>query len=105
MKTTRLKRRASRLVFCSLSLAAIAALLMSASVVLAQVSSAFDLSWHVIGSGGGQMGGPDHSIAGTIGQPVVGTMGSSGHALCSGFWCGFPAEYRAYLPLVLRNAP
>jgi hypothetical protein len=74
-------------------------------VALAQVSAAFDLSWHVIGSGGGQMGGPGHTIAGTIGQPTVGTMGGSGHALCSGFWCGIPAEYRVYLPLILRNSP
>jgi len=73
-------------------------------VALAQVSAAFDLSWHVIGSGGGQMGGPRHTVAGTVGQPVIGTMGG-GHALCSGFWCGIPAEYRVYLPLTLRNAP
>ena len=83
----------------------LAACLALVTPVLAQVSATFDLSWHVIGSGGGQMGGPGHTIAGTIGQPTVGTMGGSGHALCSGFWCGIPAEYRVYLPLTLRNAP
>lgn len=104
MKTTRLKHRASRFISYGLSLAAIAALLTSTSVALAQVSAAFDLSWHVVGSGGGQMGGPGHSIAGTIGQPVVGTMGGSGHTLCSGFWCdGGAVEHRIYLPLVVRD--
>jgi len=78
--------------------------LAAQDVALAQVSAAFDRSWHVIGSGGGQMGGPRHTVAGTVGQPVIGTMGG-GHALCSGFWCGIPAEYRVYLPLTLRNAP
>jgi len=104
MKATRLTHRASRFVSCGLSLAAIAVLLASASVALAQVSAAFDLSWHVIGSGGGQMGGPGHTIAGTIGQPVVGTMGGSGHDLCSGFWCGRGAvQHRVYLPLAVRD--
>jgi hypothetical protein len=83
----------------------LAACLALAAPVLAQVSAAFDLSWHVIGSGGGQMGGPRHTIAGTVGQPAIGTMGGSGHALCSSFWCGIPAEYRVYLPLVLRSSP
>jgi hypothetical protein len=73
--------------------------------VLAQVSATFDLSWHVIGGGGGQMGGSEHTIAGTIGQPVVGMMDGSGHDLCSGFWCGGAVQYRIYLPLVVRNFP
>jgi hypothetical protein len=73
-------------------------------VVLAQASANYDLSWHVIGSGGGQMGGSGHTIASTIGQPAVGTMGGSGHALCSGFWCFEAVEHRVYLPLVLRDA-
>jgi hypothetical protein len=72
---------------------------------LARVSAAFDLSWHVIGSGGGRMESARYTLQSTIGQPAVGTMDNSSHVLCSGFWCGIPAEYRVYLPLVLRNSP
>jgi hypothetical protein len=97
--------RRSRLTLYASLFAAIAVLLASASVALAQASSNYDLSWHIIASGGGQMGGSGHTIAGTIGQPVVGTMGGSGHALCSGFWCFGTVEHRVYLPLVLRDAP
>jgi hypothetical protein len=106
MSTVRLTHHASRLTVYVSLFAVIAILLASASVALAQISANYDLSWHVIAGGGGHMGGPGHTIAGTIGQPLVGPMMTgSGHALCSGFWCGLPAEYRVYLPLVLRNSP
>ncbi|MBN1814213.1 MAG: hypothetical protein JXA14_20410 [Anaerolineae bacterium] len=82
----------------------LAACLALAAPVLAQVSAAFDLSWHVIGSGGGLMESDQYTLQSTIGQPAVGTMGGSGHDLCSGFWCGGGAvQYRIYLPLVVRN--
>ena len=79
--------------------------------VLAQVSAAYDLSWHVIAGGGERMASAGHTLAGTSGQPVIGAMASSpgGHTLCSGFWCGslWPAEApqrrMVYLPLVVRN--
>jgi len=71
-------------------------------VVLAQVSANYDLSWHVIAGGGGRMAGTQHTLQGTTGQAVVGPAAGSGHTLCSGFWCGVEAEYRVYLPLVLR---
>lgn len=74
--------------------------------VLAQVSANYDLSWHVIAGGGGRMAGAQYTLQGTTGQPVTGPAASSGHTLCSGFWCGVAeTEYRVYLPLVLRSAP
>jgi hypothetical protein len=78
-------------------------LLLSVTVTLAQGS--YDLSWHVIAGGGGQMQSASHTLMSTIGQPVVGTMQSSNHNLCSGFWCRTIAEYRIYLPLVVKNYP
>jgi hypothetical protein len=85
---------------------ALAACLALALPVLAQVSSNYDLSWHVIAGGGGKMASAGHTLAGTSGQPVIGAMSSSpgGHTLCSGFWCGAAAETggQVYLPLVLR---
>jgi hypothetical protein len=76
--------------------------LAAQDVVLAQASASYDLSWHVIGGGGGRMAGAHHTLQGTAGQPVIGPTAGGGHTLCSGFWCGVEAEYRVYLPLVLR---
>ena len=76
---------------------------LGAVPVLAQISAAYDLSWHVIGGGGGRMESTGHTLQGTVGQAVTGSMGSDGHALCSGFWCDAESEYSVYLPLVLRN--
>jgi len=71
---------------------------------LAQVSANYDLAWHVVAGGGGQMTSSGHTLVGTVGQPLTGSMLSSGHTLCSGFWCGGAAvQYRVYLPVVLRN--
>lgn len=84
----------------------LAACLALTAPVLAQVSATFDLSWHVIGSGGGRMESDQYTLQSTIGQPAVGTMGGSGHDLCSGFWCsGGTVQRRIYLPLVVRNFP
>jgi hypothetical protein len=73
--------------------------------VLAQVSSNYDLWWHAIAGGGGRMesaGG--HTVLGTTGQALIGTMkAGSGHTLCSSFWCGTMEQYRVYLPLVVCN--
>jgi hypothetical protein len=76
---------------------------LGAVPVLAQLSAAHDLSWHVIGGGGGRMESGGHVLQGTVGQPATGSMVSDDHTLCSGFWCGVETEYRVYLPLVLKN--
>ena len=72
---------------------------------LAQVSANYDLRWHVVAGGGGRMesaGG--HTLIGTAGQQVVGPIASSGHTLCSDFWCGSVAARRdAHLPLIMKN--
>ena len=80
------------------------ALLLAVAPVLAQVSSNYDLSRHVIAGGGGRMASSGHVVMGTVGQAVTGITLSSQHTLCSGFWCGAAAQtqYRTYLPLVLR---
>jgi hypothetical protein len=80
-------------------------LLAVAVPALAQVSAHYDLSWHVIGGGGGEAVGAGHTLRGTVGQPLTGGMVSSGYTLCSGFWCGTVVRYRVFLPLVVRSAP
>jgi len=83
----------------------IACLLLALAVpVLAQVSSNYDLSWNVIAGGSGRMesaGG--HVVLGTAGQSLLGPMVSSGHSLCTGFWCSAAERCRVYLPLVVRS--
>jgi hypothetical protein len=106
MQDTR-HRITSRSVLILVACLALAApiLRQAQDAALAQVSAAFDLSWHVIGSGGGGMESARYTLQSTAGQPVLGSMeGSGGHTLCSGFWCS-TTEYRVYLPLVLRNSP
>ena len=84
-------------------LALVLVITLGAVPVLAQISAAHDLSWHTIGGGGGRMESGGHVLQGTVGQAVTGLMGSDGHTLCSGFWCGVEPEYRVYLPLVLSD--
>lgn len=85
------------------TLALVLVITLGAVPVLAQISAAHDLWWHVIGGGGGRMESTGHTLQGTVGQPVTGSMASDGHTLCSGFWCGVGTEYRVYLPLVLSH--
>lgn len=62
------------------------------------------IDWWVNGSGGNQMTSGTTSLAGTIAQPIVGTVsGTQGSFLCAGFWCGIGVEYRIYVPLILQG--
>ena len=71
--------------------------------VLAQVSSSYDLSRHVIAGGGGRTESAGYSLEGTIGQAVTG-QSFGGYTLCSGHWCaGADDGCAVYLPLVLRE--
>ena len=75
--------------------------------VLAQSSANYDLSWHVIAGGGGRVTSTSYALLGSTGQPLVGTMMTSGgHTLCSGFWCseegGGTVKGRTYLPLIMK---
>jgi len=81
------------------------ACLVLALPALAQVSSNYDLSWNVIAGSGGRMASPGgHTVRGTAGQPLVGTMqASSGHSLCSGYWCGMEKRYTIFMPVVVRD--
>jgi hypothetical protein len=92
-------RQVSVVIFTALILLALA------SIAFAQVSSNYDLSWHVIGGGVGRMDSTGHSLQGTLGQAVSGSMSSTGHTLCTGFWCEEAIQFEVYLPLVLRDSP
>ena len=102
MQETRKKGRSAKIVaFATVALLT----LLLALPALAQVSSNYDLSWHVIAGGGGKSAGAGHTLMGTVGQPVTGRMVSASSALCSGFWCSGAALHRIFLPLVIRLSP
>ncbi len=76
------------------------ALFLLTGAALAQ--GAPNVNWSVIGGGGGRAEAAPYALDGTVGQPIVGRVGNSPYDLCAGFWCGAAAQYRIYLPLVLR---
>jgi len=77
------------------------AFLLLASVALAQGTPT--INWSVIGGGGGHAEAAPYALDGTLGQPIVGLATGPSVSLCAGYWCGAAAQYRVYLPLVLRN--
>jgi len=81
----------------------LAALLLLASVALAQFGDGYDLTWSTVDGGGytWSEGGP-YSLGGTIGQPDAGVLSGGGYTLAGGFWGGAAVRYGVYLPLVLR---
>ena len=76
--------------------------LLLAMPVLAMTSLNHDLSWYVFSGGGGLMSSSNHSLQGSLGQPITDWMGSSNHDLCSGFWCFGKVGFWVYLPVILK---
>ncbi len=70
-----------------------------------QMSSAhFDVSWNVVGTGGGDMSSPHFKISSTMGQPTIGHKSSPHYQTCTGFWCGAVDFVREiFLPLILKQ--
>ena len=93
---------------------ALAALLLLTGVVLnqaqdmalAQTGGGYDLTWSTVDGGGATFStGGDYTLGGTIGQPDAGLLTGGDYTLGGGFWGGgaAAAEYRIYLPVVVRN--
>ena len=72
---------------------------------LAMSSTNYRLDWFtpLTGNGGQAISSANYAANFTIGQSVVGTSSSANYGVCLGYWCGGTAEYKIYLPLVLRN--
>ena len=83
----------------------VSALLVAASVALAQTGGGYDLTWSTVDGGGGMfsMGG-SYELGGTIGQPDAGTLSGGSYTLEGGFWGGAAAIYRIYLPIIIRDS-
>jgi hypothetical protein len=84
-----------------IGLAALSVALLVAAVALAQTSTGFDLSWHVLAGGGGRVNSTHYAVNGTLGQGLVGFSGGTAYAMQSGYWQKWP-DYRIYLPLTLK---
>jgi hypothetical protein len=91
----------------SLSLALVLSAFLT-NVTWAQQGDGYELSWWTLDGGGGTASGGGFSLNGTAGQSEAGAILSGGdYTLVSGFWSSAGvnagvAEYKIYLPLVLR---
>ncbi|MGD2178545.1 MAG: hypothetical protein PVG71_12060 [Anaerolineae bacterium] len=79
--------------------------LLPGTVTLAMGSDNYRLDWFtpLTGSGGGAASSDHYAINFTVGQTVIGKSDSSNYEGCLGYCCGGAAEYRIFLPLVLRS--
>jgi hypothetical protein len=66
----------------------LAAALVLAGVALAQISTNFDLSWHLLSGGGGSRGSTHYELDDTLGQWAEGPSSSAGYEISPGFWYG-----------------
>ncbi len=84
---------------------AIVAVVLLAGIALAQVGGGFDLSWHVVASGGGSgtMAGSGFTLDGTLSQTAIGPASGGSFTVQQGFWYGLGGPHTVYLPIVLKN--
>ena len=61
---------------------------------------ASEISWYVIGGGGGLAESDGYTLNGTIGQPLVGRSSNNDSDLCSGFWCMSLQWIKIFLPIL-----
>ena len=63
----------------------------------------YDIPWDAMTGGTEQMGSTNYMMYGTAGQAVAESSDSDSFQLGVGFWYGVAAEYKIYLPVVLRS--
>lgn len=99
-----MKHKTTRLILA----VALALVIVAGGVALvsAQTGGGYDLTWSTIDNGGYMFStGGAYSLGGTSGQPDAGVLLSGGgYTLAGGFWGGAAAQYRIYLPVVLRSS-
>jgi len=79
--------------------------LLLAGRALAMSSTNYRLDWFtpLTSGGGGAASSAHYAVNFTVGQAAIGIASSTSYGGCLGYWCGAAAQYRVYLPLVLRN--
>src|SRR3990170_4082940 len=79
--------------------------LAALGLVLAQTSTNFDLSWNVLGGGGGSSGSANFELGGTAGQTGPGTSTGTSFRLDAGFWRGVGAPGPTATPTPTPGGP
>ena len=74
-------------------------LLCLTSIAYAGVSANYDLSWNVIGGGGGAMDSASYGMRSAVGQAAIGLSDSDNYQLGAGYWNGISAVSTSTTPL------
>jgi hypothetical protein len=98
----RIIEKHKRIVLLALALVVLLSLVMVA-VAAAQTGSGYDLTWHVVGSGGGKMTGGVYQLEGTVGQTAVGQANTTGFSLFQGFWQDIKYIINSFLPIIIKH--
>ncbi len=86
-------------------LLALAAILLLASSALAMSSTNYRLDWFtpMTGGGGAPASSARYAVDLTVGQTVIGASSSANYGAGLGYWYGAVAQFRIFLPVVLKN--
>ena len=76
--------------------------LLLASIVSAQGSTRYSLSWYVLAGGGGRSAATHYAMNSTVGQALVGFSDSDSYGMRSGYWQSWP-DYAVFLPVVVKG--
>jgi hypothetical protein len=79
--------------------------LFLASAAWAMSSANYRMDWFLAltGAGGGRAASSGYQVNLTTAQFIAGPAASANYKTQLGYWAGVLAEYRVYLPLVLRG--
>ena len=85
-------------------LLALTAILLLAGSALAMSSTNYRLDWFtpMTGGGGAPASSASYAVNFTVGQTAIGASSSANYGAGLGYWYGAVAQFRIYLPLVLR---
>ncbi len=86
-------------------LLALTAILLLAGSVLAMSSTNYRLDWltPMTGGGGAPASSASYAVNFTVGQTAIGASSSANYGAGLGYWYGAVAQFRIFLPVVLKN--
>ena len=86
-------------------LLALTVILLLAGSVLAMSSTNYRLDWFtpMTGGGGAPASSASYAVNLTVGQTVIGASSSANYGVGLGYWYGAVAQFRIFLPVVLKN--
>jgi hypothetical protein len=80
-------------------------LLIFTSVASAQVSPNYDLSWHVVSTGGSEgASSGQYMVYGTMSQLAIGSAVGTAYGVGQGYWYGINLGSYLYLPIIVKTA-